>query len=85
VLCLCNVGFIGIQQPTVELFRRNYFFSSTFFFGVGFGEFGGGGQLPFLSFVTQLTSGFFSSFFAGSAANVIEANANITTVTNAFI
>jgi hypothetical protein len=56
-----------------------------FFFGVGFSPFGGGGQLPFLSLVTQLTSAFFSSFFGGSAANDTEANASANNAINDFI
>ena len=78
---MCNDGFIGIHQPTVYYLGKDYFFSSAFFFGVGFGDFGAGGQLPFLSFVTQLVS----SFLAGSAAKVENENAKATNTSKCFI
>jgi hypothetical protein len=60
------VVLLGSTNPRVY-----YLVASAFFFGVGFGDLGAGGQLPFLSFVTQ----FVSSFFAGSAANDEKENA----------
>jgi hypothetical protein len=81
---VCEIGgFLGWLHQASLLFRG--YFGSTFF-GVGFGEFGGGGHLPFLSFFTQLVTSFGISFFAGSAAcKDNAANANTTADTNDFI
>jgi len=47
----CVYGdFVGFTNPLY-----NYLGVSTFFFGVGLLPFGGGGHLPFLSFLTQLS------------------------------
>jgi hypothetical protein len=57
--------------------------SSAFFFGVGLGLFGAGGQLPFLSLVTQFN---FSAGLVGkSAAKDVEAKANNTSAIKCFI
>jgi hypothetical protein len=47
----CVYGdFVGFTNPLY-----NYLGASGFFFGVGLVPFGNGGQLPFLSFFTQLS------------------------------
>jgi hypothetical protein len=66
---VCEIGgFLGWLHQASLLFR--VYFCSTFL-GVGLGEFGGGGHLPFLSFFTQLVTSFGASFFDGSAANEV--------------
>jgi len=58
------------------------------FLGVGFSDFGAGGQLPFLSLVTQFTSVFaagLASTFAGSAANATDETARAINAINVFI
>jgi hypothetical protein len=75
-------GFLCWLHQASILFR-NYLGST--FLGVGFGDFGGGGHLPFLSFFTQLVTSFGVSFFAGSAANDVTANIIIRAVINDFI
>jgi hypothetical protein len=80
---VCEIGgFLGWLHQANLLFRD--YLGSTFF-GVGFGEFGGGGHLPFLSFFTQLVTSFGASFFAGSAANDATENIIIKAVINDFI
>jgi TM2 domain-containing membrane protein YozV len=63
------VVLLGSTNPRVY-----YLVASAFFFGVGLADFGAGGQLPFLSFVTQFVSSFFAGF-VGSAANDEKENA----------
>jgi hypothetical protein len=77
-------GFLCWLHQASILFRKPYFFSAGFL-GVGLGEFGGGGHLPFLSFFTQLVTSFGTSFFDGSAANDVTANIIIRAVINDFI
>jgi hypothetical protein len=75
-------GFLCWLHQASILFR-NYFGST--FLGVGFGDFGGGGHLPFLSFFTQLVTSVGISFFDGSAANDVTENITIRAVINDFI
>jgi hypothetical protein len=84
---VCGFDGLCVQHRRAGNIFRNYFGST--FLGVGFGDFGGGGHLPFLSFFTQLvTSVGAASFFAGAGvdvANDVVANITIIAVINDFI